>query len=119
VVQVGLITAAGIVLHRLANELAPERTANWITYGYFAVNALIGPTLGNFTDLCQLPLCVFSLLLDLKEKRRWLVVLSALLIPLIREDTGVLLVAVGAWLLFRERQRWPLALAFIAWGDGM
>ncbi len=45
-------------------------------------------------------------------------VLSALLIPLIREDTGVLLVAVGAWLLVRERQRWPLALAFIAWGGG-
>ena len=61
---------------------------------------------------------MFSLLLNLQEKRCWLVVLSALLIPLIREDTGVLLVAVGAWLLFRERQRWPLALAFIARGGG-
>ena len=117
-VQVGLITAAGLVLHRLANQLVPERTADWITYGYFAGNALIGPTLGNFTDLCQLPLAVFLLLLGLQEKRRWLVVLSALLMPLIREDTGVLLVAVGAWLLVRERQRWPLALAFIAWGGG-
>ena len=117
-VQVGLITAAGLVLHRLAHQLVPERTAHWLTYGYFAGNALIGPTLGNFTDLCQLPLAVFSLLLGLQEKRRWLVVLSALLIPLIREDTGVLLVAVGAWLLVRERQRWPLALAFIAWGGG-
>jgi hypothetical protein len=66
------------VLHRLANQLVPERTAQWITYGYFAGNALIGPTLGNFTDLCQLPLAVFSLLLGLQEKRRWLVVLSAL-----------------------------------------
>jgi uncharacterized membrane protein len=117
-VQVGLITAAGLVLHRLANLLLPESTADWITYGYFAGNALIGPTLGNFTDLCQLPLAVFSLLLGLQEKRRWLVVLSALLIPLIREDTGVLLVAIGAWLAVREQQRWPLALAFIAWGGG-
>ena len=116
--QVGLITTAGLVLHRLAHQLVPERTAHWITYGYFAGNALIGPTLGNFTDLCQLPLAVFSLLLGLQEKRRWLVVLSALLMPLIREDTGVLLVAVGAWLLVRERQRWPLALAFIGWGGG-
>ena len=115
-VQVGLITAAGLVLHRLANQLVPERTAHWITYGYFAGNALIGPTLGNFTDLCQLPLAVFALLLGLQEKRRWLVVLSALLMPLIREDTGVLLVAIGAWLAVRERHRWPLALAFIAWG---
>ena len=117
-VQVGLITAAGLVLHRLANQLVPERTADWITYGYFAGNALIGPTLGNFTDLCQLPLAVFLLLLGLQEKRRWLVVLSALLMPLIREDTGVLLVAIGAWLLVREQQRWPLALALIAWGGG-
>jgi uncharacterized membrane protein len=117
-VQVGLITAAGLVLHRLANQLVPERTAQWITYGYFAGNALIGPTLGNFTDLCQLPLAVFSLLLGLQEKRRWLVVLAALLMPLIREDTGVLLVAIGAWLAVRERHRWPLALAFIAWGGG-
>jgi len=117
-VQVGLITAAGLALHRLANQLVPERTAHWITYGYFAGNALIGPTLGNFTDLCQLPLAVFALLLGLQEKRRWLVVLSALLMPLIREDTGVLLVAIGAWLAVRERHRWPLALAFIAWGGG-
>ena len=116
--QVGLITAAGLVLYRLAHQLVPDRTAHWITYGYFAGNALIGPTLGNFTDLCQLPLAVFSLLLGLQEKRHWLVVLSALLMPLIREDTGVLLVAIGAWLLVRERQRWPLALAFIAWGGG-
>ena len=116
--QVGLITTAGLVLHRLAHQLVPERTAHWITYGYFAGNALIGPTLGNFTDLCQLPLAVFSLLLGLQEKRRWLVVLSALLMPLIREDTGVLLVGVGAWLMVRERQRWLLALAFIGWGGG-
>ena len=117
-VQVGLITAAGLVLYRLAHQLVPERTANWITYGYFAGNALIGPTLGNFTDLCQLPLAVFSLVLGLQEKRRWLVALSALLIPLIREDTGILLVAIGAWLAVREPQRWPLALAFVAWGGG-
>ena len=117
-VQVGLITAAGLVLHRLACRQLPERTANWIGYGYFAGNALIGPTLGNFTDLCQLPLAVFALMLGVLERRRWLIATSALLIPLIREDTGVLLVAVGLWVLIRHRARWPMALMLIIWGGG-
>ena len=117
-IQVGLITAAGLVLHRLACRQLPERTANWIGYGYFAGNALIGPTLGNFTDLCQLPLAVFALMLGVLERRRWLIATSALLIPLIREDTGVLLVAVGLWVLIRHRGRWPLALILIIWGGG-
>ena len=39
IVQVGLITAAGLVLHRLAIRQIPERTANWIAYGYFCGNA--------------------------------------------------------------------------------
>ena len=43
---------------------------------------------------------------------------AALLIPLIREDTGVLLVAVGLWLLIRDRGRWPMALTLIVWGGG-
>ena len=117
-VQVGLITAAGLTLHRLALGLLPERTANWLTYGFFAGNALIGPTLGNYTDLCQLPLAVFVLMLGLVERRRWWITGAALWIPLIREDTGVLLVAIGLWLLLRQRQRWPLAMALIAWGGG-
>ena len=117
-VQVGLITAAGLTLHRLALGLLPERTANWLTYGFFAGNALIGPTLGNYTDLCQLPLAVFVLMLGLLERRRGWIIGAALWIPWIREDTGVLLVAVGLWLLLRQRQRWPLAMALIAWGGG-
>lgn len=118
VVQVGLITAAGVVLHRLASARVPARTANWLVYGYFAGNALIGPTLGNFSDLCQLPLAVFVLMLGLLENRRGLTLAGALLMPLIREDTGVVLVAIGLWLLVRSRQRWRLALALIVWGGG-
>ena len=118
VVQVGLITAAGLVLHRLASERVPARTANWLVYAYFAGNALIGPTLGNFSDLCQLPLAVFALMLGLLERRRRLTFVAAALMPLIREDTGVVLVAIGLWLLFRSRERWCLALTLIAWGAG-
>jgi uncharacterized membrane protein len=117
-VQVTLIAAAGLLLHRLASSGLPIRTANWITYGFFCGNALVGPTLGNFTDLCQLPFAVFALMLGLLERRSWLILTAALLIPLIREDTGILLVAVGLWMLLRERVRWPLAIALIAWGGG-
>ena len=71
-VQVGLIVSAGLVLHRLALQLVPARTANWLTYGFYGGNALIGPTLGNFTDLCQLPLAVFALMLGLQRRMGWL-----------------------------------------------
>ena len=118
VVQVGLITAAGLVLHRLAFLRVPVRTANWLVVAYFAGNALIGPTLGNFSDLCQLPLAVFVLMLGLLERRRHLILAGALLMPLIREDTGVVLVAIGLWLLVRSRERWRLALVLMAWGGG-
>ena len=80
-VHVALITAAGLVLYRLASRLLPEQTATWITTGYFASNALIGPTLGNFTDLCQLPVAVFSLVLGLVARCRWLTLSAALLLP--------------------------------------
>jgi hypothetical protein len=40
------------------------------------------------------------------------------LIPLVREDTGVVLVGIGLWLLLRRRHRWPLGLALILWGGG-
>ena len=117
-VQVGLIVLAGLVLHRLALQLVPARTANWIAYGFFGGNALIGPTLGNFTDLCQLPLAVFALMLGLQKRIGWLILSAAVLIPLIREDTGIMLIAIGLWLLLREPKRWPIAIALIIWGAG-
>ena len=60
-------------------------------------NALIGPTLGNFTDLCQLT-AVFALVLGLVERRTSADPAGRRLMPLIK-NTGVLLVAVGFWLL--------------------
>jgi uncharacterized membrane protein len=117
-VQVGLIVFAGLVLHRLALQLVPAKTANWIAYGFFGGNALIGPTLGNFTDLCQLPLAVFALMLGLQKRMGWLILSAAVLIPLIREDTGIMLIAIGLWLLLREPKRWPIAIVLIIWGAG-
>ena len=117
-VQVGLIVAAGLVLHQLALQLVPPRTANWLTYGFYGGNALIGPTLGNFTDLCQLPLAVFALMLGLQRRMGWLILSAAVLIPLIREDTGIMLIGIGLWLLVREPKRWPIAIGLMIWGAG-
>ena len=116
--QVALIAAAGLVLHRIARLRLEPDLAAMIGLAYFGANAVIGPALGNFTDLSQLPLCVFVLLLGLLERRLALILPAALLLPLIREDTGVVLVGVGLWLLVRDRSRWPLAAALIAYGGG-
>ena len=116
VIQVLLITAAGLVLHRLVRQWLAEDLAAMVSISFFAANAVIGPTWGNFTDLCQLPLLVFLLLSALEQRSRALVTVAAVLIPLVREDTGVVLVGVGLWLLIRQRQRWPLALALMVWG---
>lgn len=116
VIQVLLITAAGLVLHRLARQWLAEDLAAMVSLSFFGANAVLGPTWGNFTDLCQLPLLVFALLLALEKGSRGPGVLAALLIPLVREDTGVVLAGIGLWLLIRQRHRWPVALALILWG---
>ena len=115
-IQVLLLTAAGLVLHRLASRWLPPEPAALISISFFAANAVIGPAWGNFTDLCQLPLLVFLLLLGLETRRRGLIAVAALLIPLVREDTGVVLMGISLWLLVRQRQRWPLAAALLLWG---
>jgi len=118
VVQVGLMTAAGLVLFQLARQRLAPGPASWISLSFFGANAVLGPTWGNFTDLCQLPLAVFVLLLGLERRSPWLILPAALVVPLIREDTGVLLVGIGLWLAIRQPRRWPLASALALWGGG-
>jgi hypothetical protein len=48
----------------------------------------------------------------------WLILSAAVVIPLIREDTGIMLIAIGLWLFLREPKRWPIAIALIIWGAG-
>ena len=86
--QVALIAAAGLVLHRIARRQLEPDLAAMLTLAFFGANAVIGPALGNFTDLSQLPLCVFVLLLA-KALKPAKVVLS------IRHPCSVFLVA--AW----------------------
>lgn len=115
-VQVGLMTAAGLALHRLAKRLLPAGLAAAVACSFYGAQAVIGPTWCNFHDLCQLPLLVFLLLIGLVERRWWLLLLAALLIPLVREDTGVVLVGLALWMGLRRQAPWPLALALGLWG---
>ena len=103
VLQVTLITAAGLVLYTLARQHLSPTLSTFITVSYYGANAVIGPTLANFHDLCQLPLYFFALFLAI-EKRCWgLVWLMAALVLMVREDTGIPLFSVGVYLLVSRR----------------
>jgi uncharacterized membrane protein len=116
--QVALISGAGLLLYQLAKGLVKRDLATMLTLAFYGANAVIGPMLGNFSDFSQLPLAVFALLLGLQQRRSWLIALAAIAIPLIREDTGVLLVGVGVWLAIRDPSRRGLAALLVLWGGG-
>jgi uncharacterized membrane protein len=103
VVQVSLITAAGLVLYVLARQRVNGAIALFLLAGYYGSNAVIGPTFSNFHDLCQIPLFVFTLLLALEKRWWWLFWLMAGLTLLVRQDTGVILFGVGVYLVLSRR----------------
>ena len=107
-IQVGLISSGGLVLYKLARCDLDERLACWIGLSYFASGTVIGPSLENFHDLCAVPLLVFSLLLGIRRNQLWLYGIAALLLPLVREDVGLLSFSIGLWMLLRQ-PRWRLA----------
>ena len=65
VLQVVLIAAAGIVLYFLARYYLSVPRSVMMVASYYGANGVIGPTLGNFYEHCQIPLFIFSLLLAL------------------------------------------------------
>jgi uncharacterized membrane protein len=103
VLNVTLITSGGIVLYILARQRLNNNLATWITAAYYCSGAVIGPTLGNFQDFCQIPLFGFGLFLAL-EKRVWIwfFVLSILLLA-VREDAGIMLFSIGLYLIISKR----------------
>ncbi|MEB3355591.1 MAG: DUF2079 domain-containing protein [Synechococcales bacterium] len=117
VLQITLVTAAGIVLYFLARQYLQPELSTLITVSFYAANAVIGPSLANFHDLCQIPLFVFSLWLAL-EKQRWKVFwLLACLILLVREDAGVILFGIGFYLVLSRRYpRLGLAVCTVSLG---
>ena len=103
VLQVALIAAAGIVLYFLARHYLSVPLSVMIVASYYGANGVIGPTLGNFYEHCQIPLFIFSLLLAL-EKQRWpLFWLFAILTLGTREDAGISLFGIGAYLIVSRR----------------
>ncbi len=118
ILQVFLVSSAGLVLYNLAKSKLSSNLASIITFSFFGANAVIGPCLGNFTDLCQLPICVFGLLLGIEKRINWLIIFTILFIPLIREDTGIVLMGIGIWLACSKRLDLRMAIAMILYGGG-
>ena len=103
VLQVTLVTAAGLVLYVLARQYLVLPLAAMITASFYAANAVIGPTLSNFHDISQIPLFVFGLLLAMEKRWWWLFWLLAILTLAVREDSGVVLFGVGFYLIVSKR----------------
>ena len=103
VLQVTLVSAAGLVLYVLARQHLQPPLAATIVVSFYSANAIIGPTLSNFADNCQMPLFMFTLLLAM-EKRWWpLFCLMAICVLAVREDGGVSLFGVGVYMTLSQR----------------
>lgn len=103
VLQVSLMTVAGLVLYALARQYLSPQLSLWITGSYYAAIAVIGPTFANFYEQCQIPLLMFAFLLAL-EKQSWIWFwVLALLVLGIREDAGIMLFGVGVYLMVSRR----------------
>lgn len=108
---VGMITAGGLMLYQLARLRLPPTLATLLMVGFYSSRAVAGPTLGNFQDLCQLPLFMFGLFWAL-EKRAWgWFALWGVLVLAVREDAGIMVFSVGLYLLVSRRQVWVGAIA--------
>ena len=101
VIQVGLIGMAGWVLFLLAKEYLPLQLSGWIACSFFVSAPVIGPSLENFHDLCLVPLLVFSLLLGICKNNKVIYLIPALLLPLVREDVGLISFGIGIWMIIR------------------
>lgn len=104
VLQVTLVTLAGLVLYALCQhyKIQPAIAVTIVT-SFYGANAIIGPTLGNFHDICQIPLYTFGLLLAMEKRWWWFFSILAILILAVREDAGVGLFGVGIYMVTSKR----------------
>jgi uncharacterized membrane protein len=113
--QATALTAAGLVLWRLASDRLPQSLALQLTAAYFCSGAVIGPALENFHDLIWLPLLGFLVVAGLLEKRWWQLWIAAALLLLVREDSGLVLFSIGLWAAVRRPgMRWAGAVLMLA-----
>ena len=117
--QATALTAAGLILWRLAQQRLPEELAWRLTLSYFLSGAVLGPMLENFHDLIWYPLFGFLILGGLLDRRLWLVILPSIALLLVREDSGLLLFSIGLWAAVRRpdvrRMGVGLMLISFAW----
>ncbi len=116
--QVSVLTASGLVLWRIASRCLDADLAFRITVAYFFSGAILGPAIENFHDLIWIPLLGFLVVEGLMERHRWQVLLSAVLLLLVREDSGLVLFSLGLWALIRRpsERYWGVALMLGALG---
>lgn len=117
--QVSLLTAAGLVFWRVASRYLNQALALRLTCAYYLSGAVIGPMLENFHDLIWLPLLGFLVIEGLLERRWWQVACAALPLLLVREDSGLVLFSLGLWAVVRRPgARWvgaALMLLSLVW----
>ncbi len=116
VLQITLLTAAGLLLYRLARERLGVAIATLITISFYAANAVVGPSLANFHDLCQVPLFTFTLFLAVEQRRWWVFWMAAAVVLAIREDAGVILFSIGCYLAVSRRPGLGLATCVVSLG---
>ena len=103
VLQATFVTAAGLVLYKLARIYLEPAIAVLITVSFYGANAVFGPTLANFHDISQIPLFVFSLLLAMEKRWWWLFGILAICVLAVREDSGITLFGIGIYMILSRR----------------
>jgi len=103
VLQVTLVTLAGLVLYRLGRLYLEPPIAAFISASFYGATAIVGPTLANFHDIAQIPLLAFSLLLAMEKRCWWAFAGLAVLLLAVREDSGITLFGIGAYMLLSRR----------------
>ena len=106
VLQVGLMTAGGLVLYALARQRLSPQLSVWITGSYYSAIAVIGSTVANFYEHCQIPLFAFGTLLALEKKQWTWFWICALLVLGIREEMGIILFGIGVYMIVSRRHPW-------------
>jgi uncharacterized membrane protein len=103
VLQVILVTAAGLVLYALARIYLNPTVSTLIALSFYGANAILGPTLANFHDISQIPLFVFSLLLAMEKRWWWLFGFLVICLLAVREDSGITLFGIGVYMVLSRR----------------
>jgi uncharacterized membrane protein len=106
VLQVALMTIGGLLLFALARHYLAPQLSVWITGSYYSAIAVLAPTLANFYEHCQIPVFMFGTLLAFEKKSWGWFWVCAILVLLLREDAGVMLFGVGAYMIVSRRRPW-------------